>query len=355
MKRHFRQRKVETMDKVKVVLYGVGAVGSLIAKLILEKEGIEIVGAIDVAKKKVGKDLGNVLALDKQLGVKVSDDPDAVLSKAKADIVVHTTTSFLNQTYQQIVKAIEHGANVVSTCEELAYPYLKAPEIAKKLDELAKRHDVTILGTGINPGFIMDTLLIALTGVCQKLETIKMTRVINAAKRRASFQNKIGIGLTVDEFREKIERKAITTHVGLEESISMTANALGWELDTIEVTTDAIRAKSGRVAGLRQLARGIRNKEIITFDLQAYVGAKKEYDSITIEGVPNIHAKISPGIHGDIATVAIVVNSIPKVINAEPGLVTMKDLPVPSAALEDMRTYVKKNEWIMNDASRILY
>lgn len=329
------------MEKIRIILYGVGAIGSRIAKFLLQKEGVKIVGAIDVAKEKVGKDLGDVLALGKRLGVVVSDDPDAMLSRVKADVVVHATTSFLKQAYPQIAKAIEHGVNVVSTCEELSYPL--EPELAKKLDELAKKHGVAVLGTGINPGFIMDTLLIALTGVCQKVETIKMTRVINAARRRASFQKKIGVGLTVDEFKEKTERKVITGHVGLEQSISMTASALGWKLDKIEVETKPVKAKSGQVAGLRQLARGIRRgREAIMLDLQAYVGAEEEYDSITIEGVPSIHGKISPGVHGDLATVAIVVNSIPKVINAEPGLVTMKDLPVPSAALEDMRTYVKK-------------
>ncbi len=329
------------MEKLRLVLYGVGEIGSRIAEFLLEKKGVEIVGAIDVAKDKVGKDLGDVLALDRRLGVAVSDDPDATLSKGKADLVVHATTSFLKQAYSQIAKAIEHRVNVVSTCEELSYPL--EPELAKKLDELAKNYGVTVLGTGVNPGFLMDTLVITLTGVCQKIETIEMTRVINAAKRRGSFQKKIGVGLTVDEFNEKIESKAITTHVGLEQSISMTASALGWKLDRIEVETKAIKAKSGQVAGLRQLARGIRKgKEAIKLDLQAYVGAEEEYDSINIEGVPSIHGKISPGVHGDLATVAIVVNSIPKVMNAEPGLVTMKDLPIPSATLEDMRTYVKK-------------
>lgn len=331
------------MEKIRIILYGVGAVGSRVAKFLLQKEGVKIVGAIDVAKEKVGKDLGDMLAIGRRLGVVVSDDPDAVLSKVKANVVVHATTSFLKQAYPQIAKVIEHGVNVVSTCEELSYPYPREPEIAEKLDELAKKHGVTVLGTGINPGFIMDTLIIALTGVCQTVETIKVTRVINAATRRASFQKKIGVGLTVDEFKEKMERKVITGHVGLEQSISMIASALGWKLDKIEVETKAIKVKPDQVAGLRQLARGIRRgREAITLDLQAYVGAEEEYDSITIVGVPSIQGKISPGVHGDLATVAIVVNSIPKVINVEPGLVTMKDLPVPSAALEDMRTYVKK-------------
>jgi len=204
------------MKKIRIILYGVGAVGSRIAKFLLQKEGVKIVGAIDVAKEKVGKDLGEVLTLGRELGVVVSDDPDAVLSKVKANVMVHATTSFLKQTYPQIAKAIEHGVNVVSTCEELSYPYSREPELAEKLGKLAKKHGVTFLGTGINPGFIMDTLIIALTGVCQKVETIKVTRVINAATRRASLQKKIGVRLTVDDFKEKMERKVITGHVGLE-------------------------------------------------------------------------------------------------------------------------------------------
>lgn len=343
------------MENIRLILYGVGAVGSRIAKFLLQKEGVKIVGAIDIAEDKVGKDLAEVLDGGKQLGVIISDNPDDVLSKIKADIVVHTTTSFLEQTYPQIAKALKHGLNVVSTCEELSYPYVANPELARKLHELAKEHGATVLGTGINPGFLMDTLVITLTGVCQKVEKIEIKRVMNAATRRVPFQKKIGAGLSVEEFKDKMESKIITGHVGLEESISMIADALGWELEEIKVgvvepvvaktrvKSQVIRVEPGEVAGLMQCARGIRaRKEAINLEFQAYIGAEEEYDSITIKGVPNIHQKITPCVHGDLGTVAIIVNSIPKVINAPPGLVTMKDLPAPSAALEDMRTYVKR-------------
>jgi len=343
------------MNKVRVVLYGVGAVGSRIAKFLLEKKGIEIVGAIDVAKDKVGKDLGEVLGIDKRLKVIVSDDVDAVLPNVKADIVVHATSSFLKDVYPQLEEVIAHGVNVVSTCEELSYPYVTNPELAKKLDELAKDHNVTVLGTGINPGFLMDTLVITLTGVCQKVNKIKVTRLMNAGTRRIPFQKKIGAGLTADEFKEKIEKKIITGHVGLEQSIAMIADALGWKLDKIEIDTvepviarkyvesEAIKVKPGQAAGLRQRARGIKEgKEAITLDFQAYIGAEEERDSITIEGEPNINQKISPCVHGDLGTVGIIANSIPKVINAPSGLVTMKELPIPSSTPEDMGKYIKK-------------
>jgi len=192
-----------------------------------------------------------------------------------------------------------------------------------------------------------------LTGVCQKVDGIKVERVMNAATRRVPFQKKVGAGLTVTEFRKKMAAKEITGHVGLEQSIGMVAAALQWNLDKIqvdqvepvvakeEVRSEAIIVKKGQVAGLRQTAHGImKRKDVIRLDFQAYIGAKEEYDAININGVPPVHQRISPCVHGDLATVAMIVNAIPKVINAPPGLLTMKDLPIPSAAVEDMRKYL---------------
>jgi len=337
-----------------VILYGVGAVGSLIAKALLEKQGIKIVGAVDIAEDKLGKDLGEVLELNKKLGVKISKTADSALSKTKADIAVHATSSYLEDTYPQIASIVKKGVNVVSTCEELSYPHLTHPRLAKKLDVLAKKHNVTVLGTGINPGFLMDTLVITLTAACQKIEKIEAVRVMNAATRRLPFQKKIGAGLTVEEFKNKIENKEITGHVGLKQSIAMIADTLKWKLEKIvtepvqpvtakkTVKSPHITVKAGNVAGLRQKAEGVsKGKKLITLDFQAYIGAEEEYDAITILGVPNVKQKIQPCIHGDLGTVAVITNSIPKVINAPAGLLTMKDLPVPSAAVEDMRKYVK--------------
>ena len=344
------------MRKVKVVLYGVGAVGSLTAKYLLQKEGVKIVGAVDIAEDTVGKDLGAVLGLNRKLGVQVSDSVNSVLSKVKADIAVHATSSFLKNTYPQITSVVKHGVNVVSTCEELSYPYNAEPELARKLDTLAKQHNATVLGTGINPGFLMDTLVITLTAVCQRIDRIKAVRLMNAATRRVPFQKKIGAGLTVEEFKQKIKDKQITGHVGLKQSVAMIADALRWELDKIvaepvepviaekPVESESVKVKAGEVAGLRQTAKGIlQGKEVIVLEFQAYLGAEEEYDAVTIEGVPNIKQRIQPCVHGDLGTVAMIVNSIPMVINAPAGLVTMKDLPVPSVALEDMRRYIKTN------------
>jgi len=344
----------EATRALRIVLYGVGAVGGLIARELLRKKGVEIVGVIDIAKEKVGKDLGEVIKAEEHLGVRISNDAETVLSQSNADVVVHSTSSYLKDIYPQIIEIIRHRINVVSTCEELSYPYISDMDLASKIDELAKKHNVTVLGTGVNPGFLMDTLPIVLTGICQEVRKIDVRRVMNAATRRVPFQKKIGAGLTVEEFKDKMERKIITGHVGLKQSIALIADALGWKLQRIDVNTvepviaekyvrsEAIEVEKGRVAGLRQCAYGIKGGEaVITLDFQAYIGAEEEYDSITIDGIPRICEKISPCVHGDLGTVAIIINSIPKVINASPGLKTMKDLPIPSAALEDIRTYVK--------------
>jgi len=345
------------MDKVRVVLCGIGAVGRRIAEFLLTKEGVEIVGAIDVAKDKVGRDLGEVLGIEKKLGVAVSDDADVVLSGAQTDVMVHATTSFLKQVYPQIAKALEHGVNVVSTCEELSYPYFANIDIARKLDELAKKHGATVLGTGVNPGFVMDTLPITLTGACQKVNAIKVTRSLDAANRRVPFQKKIGAGLSPQELKQKLEKREITAHVGLEQSMNLIASALGWELDQVKVAPvepviaerhvaskveGGVTVEPGQVAGLRQSGWAIKEgKRVITLDMHAYMGAD-EYELYTIDGVPPINMKNTPCMHGDLSTVAVIVNSIPKVINAPPGLVTMKDLPILSATPEHMGKYIKK-------------
>jgi len=341
------------LEKIKTVLYGVGAVGGMIARSLLQREGVEVVGVIDTAEDKVGRDLGVVLELGRDVGVLVSKDAASVLSETKPNVVVHATSSYLKDVFPQLEGIVKCGANVVSTCEELSYPYYSEPKLAEELDALAKKHKATVLGTGINPGFLMDTLVITLTAVCQKVEAIRAVRVMNAATRRVPFQKKIGAGLSVEDFRRAITEGCITGHVGLEQSISMIAAALGWKLEEIEVDpvepviaeravrSEAIRVREGYAAGLRQTARGIRDgREVIVLDFQAYVGAEEEYDSVLIKGLPNVNQKISPCVHGDISTVAMIVNSIPKVVNAPPGLFTMKDLPVPSAATGNIFNFI---------------
>jgi 4-hydroxy-tetrahydrodipicolinate reductase len=326
---------------IKTIIYGCGEIGVRIAKLILKKRNIKIVGSVDIDKEKIGRDLGELIKGEK-IGAEIFSTLSNALAETDAQVVLHATSSYLKDTYSQLKEAVEAELNIISTCEELSYPYLKLPEIALDSDQRCKQHGVTVLGTGINPGFLMDTLPIALTGICQDVKKIKVKRIMNAATRRLPFQKKIGAGLSLADFKKKLAGKQITGHVGLSESISLIADALGWKLDGLELgevepilakevyESDLIRIKPGSVAGLRQVACGVKKDErVITLDFQAFIGAKKEYDSIYIEGNPTINEKISPCVHGDIGTVAMVVNSIPLVINAQPGLITMKDLPIP--------------------------
>ena len=344
------------MKNVRVVSYGIGVIGRKLAEHLLTKEGIEIVGAIDINPDLVGKDLGEVLG-KKRMGVKISSDADKVLNETKPDIVCHTTMSYLRQTYDQFAQILGHGVNIVSTCEELGYPYAteEGAEYAEKLDEIAKKHKATLLGTGINPGFLMDTLPIFLTGPCEQVESIYVTRQMNAATRRIPFQKKIGAGMTVAEFRDAIDSGKITGHVGLEQSIQMIADTLGWVLEEIkvdapepvvlghDVASDAIKVPEGRNAGTKQMASGVVNgKPVITMDFRAYIGAPEEFDSVDVAGVPPIHQKISPCVHGDHGTIAMTTNMIPHVINAEPGLKTMADLPIPHATPAHFGKYVKE-------------
>lgn len=344
-------------SEVKVVMLGLGPLGIAIAKGVLDKRGMRIVGAVDVAKDIAGKDLGDVLNVGKQLGVTVTSDAEGLFSKVKADIAIVATKSSVKGVQSELTLCAKYGVNVVSTCEELSYPHYAYPEASSEIDQLAKRHGVTILGTGINPGYLMDALPIVLTGACLRVDRIKVTRMMDSSKRRIPFQKKIGTGLTPQEFQRMIGEKTITGHVGLRESTAMIAEALGWKLDDIkefppesvvaqkQIVTSYTTVKPGCAMGLKSVAHGIKDgKPVIVLEFIAHAGVEDEYDAISIEGVPNVNQKIQGGVHGDIGTVAVILNMIPKVLNARPGLVTMKDLPSPSVLNEDVRVYLRRGD-----------
>lgn len=335
-------------NRLKMISYGVGVLGMRIAKAALERNKLQIVGAIDIDPVKIGKDLGELLEHDKNLGITVTNDTKKLFAKTQPDVVIHTTSSYLIDVYPQLEECIKAKLSVVSTCEELTYPWDKEPDLAKQLDDLAKEYGVTICGTGINPGYLMDTLPLVLTAPCLEVKSIKVTRMMNSAHRRIPFQKKIGTGLTIDEFKRFVAEKTITGHVGLVESGQLIAVGLGWKLDEImeyppepviaeaEITTPYTTVQKGQVAGLKSVAVAKKDgKTVITLEFIAYAGNDPEYDAVSIEGTPNINERIEGGVHGDIGTIAMVLNTIPKVLKAEPGLKTMKDLPLACAALDD--------------------
>lgn len=330
------------MKKVRVVQFGCGPIGCSVIRYARNRPDIEVVGAIDIDAGLVGRDLGEVAGIDDKLGVLISAEADAILSQTKPDVVFLTTSSSLRVVYAEVVKCIEAGANVISTCEELAYPYRKEPQISADIDKKARDKGVTVLATGVNPGFVMDAWPLFMTGVCQQVKQIKAVRVQDASSRRGPFQKKIGAGCTLEEFN-KLVASGTLKHVGLPESIAMIASGLGWELDEItesiepvvaisRVKTDFVTVEPEQAAGVRQVGRGIRARdELITLEFEAYVGAPESYDAVYITGTPNLEVVIKGGTQGDVATAAITVNCVHRVMDAPAGLLTMKDLPIVSA------------------------
>lgn len=325
--------------KYRTVQFGCGPIGCNAVQYSVGRSNIELVGAVDIAPDKAGKDLGKLAGLDNELGITISNNAQALLKSVKPDIVIHTTGSRFNQVYEQLETILKSGVNIVSTCEELSFPYTKQTELAARLDYTARNNNVTVLATGINPGFLMDAWPLFMTGVCKEVKAIKATRIQDASSRRVPFQRKIGAGLTAEEFQKLVDGENLG-HSGLSESISMIAGALGWEIEkiteTIEpvitdrtVSSGYISVPAGKVAGIRQVAYGYRGKEaVISMEFQAYLGAPESYDSVEITGTPNMDVKVKGGTQGDIGTASILLNAIPRVVEAPSGLYTMKDMPI---------------------------
>jgi len=326
--------------RIRAIQYGVGPIGASIARLMREKQAVEIIGAIDSDPAKAGRDLGELAgAADAPWGVTISPDAKEILEKS-ADVVIHSTSSFLPEVMDQLLLCLDAQSCVVSTCEELSYPFRTHPELAAKLDAAAKEMGVALVGTGVNPGFVMDKLVVTLAAVSQRIEHAKALRVVDASKRRLPLQKKIGAGMTVEEFRARV-KEGVIKHVGLPESVAMVADGLHLPVETItetiepkvaagRVQTEYLTVEAGQAAGVHQIARGLDHdgKELVYLELQMYVGAQDPADTISLTGHPNISLVIPDGSHGDIATASVVVNSIPAILDAPAGLRTSRDLPI---------------------------
>jgi hypothetical protein len=333
------------MEKTKVIIYGCGVMGRNVAEALCDKNSFDIVGAVDIDPNLIGKDLGEVFDNPKKLGIVIESDAAPLFSRVNAQAVVLTTTSHLKDVILQITQCAEAGLNIISTCEELSYPWKRSPELAKEIDAVAKENGVTVVGTGINPGYLMDSLPLILTAPCLRVDSIKVTRMMNSARRRIPFQIKVGTSMTPEEFKRNIENGIITGHVGLLESIHMIATGLGWNLERAvelppepmiaanSIETGLGKVEPGNVIGLKSVAFAeISAKKVITLEFYAYAGVEEEYDEVVIDGIPKIHEKILGGVHGDIGTVAMTINTIPKAVEASPGIKLMKDIAAPSCA-----------------------
>jgi 4-hydroxy-tetrahydrodipicolinate reductase len=328
---------------IRVLHIGLGPIGAAVARQIASRKGFRIVGGVDIDPRFAGQDVGEVVELGRPLRVKVTSDIGRTLKATTPDVAVLCTSSSLRKVMPQFLDVLKHRVPIVTTTEEAAYPSKKNRALARRLDEAARKAKVAVLGTGVNPGFTMDALPIALSAVCERVDRVEVWRVQDARIRRLPFQEKIGAGLTPQEFERRVVHGSVR-HVGFAESIQMIADTMGWKLDEVAeeiapkiaeepVHSEFLSVAAGQVCGVLQDGIGYVNGEPrITLRLEAYLGAPDPYDSVLIEGSPRIYSKIHGGVHGDIATASMAVNSIPAVLAAPPGFRTMRDMRLPSFA-----------------------
>jgi 2,4-diaminopentanoate dehydrogenase len=339
-------------DKIRTIHYGVGAIGAEVVRAVLNSPEIEIVGAIDANAAKAGRDLGDAAGIGHALGIPVVYDPEPLLRDTYADVVVHCTGSSLTEVYPQLMSMVSAEKSVISSCEELAFPWVRFPEISEKLDRRAKEAGVRVLGTGVNPGFVMDILPMILASVSQQVKAIRVERIVDVSTRRIQLQRKAGIGLSPSGFQQAANAGAVG-HVGLRESVLMIADTFGWRLDDLSETLEPVIARErkkteffsvekGYALGLRQSARALlSSQEAIRLDLEMTLGARDPHDLIEIDGRPPVRAVIKGGIQGDLATASIMANCLPPMMRSRmTGLLTMRDLP----ALPYFRAHSQQRE-----------
>ncbi|MBP5468161.1 MAG: NADP-binding protein [Candidatus Riflebacteria bacterium] len=337
------------MNKIRVAMWGFGAMGSGMVRLMLQKSGLEVVGVIDQRKEVVGKDIGEVLELGKKTGIVVTDKPEEVLKKDKVDVCLQAIHSFTKKIFPSLKTIIESGINAISIAEEMSCPAAQEPELAKQIDELARKHNVTVLGTGINPGFVLDQMVINLTGACLNVKHIEASRINDLSPFGKTVMETQGVGTTPEAFYAGLKDGSIVGHIGFPESITMISDALGLGVDKIEQTrepiisnthreTPVVKVEPGMVAGCRHIAVGYsKGVEVIKLIHPQQIHPEVEKvdtgDYIKITGDPNISLSIKPEIPGGKGTMAAAVNMIPLVFRANPGLKRMSDMPIPACLM----------------------
>ncbi len=328
-------------QKIRVIQFGLGNMGSMMARICLEKKDLEIVAAIDRKPENAGKDLGTVLGLKKKTGILVSNNPSEVFRRVKADIMLHAAVSYVPKVWEQIKGAVLQGISVITIAEEMGYPFMKYPEICKEMDNTARAHDARILGSGINPGFAMEMMPLFISGICRNVTGVKVTRVIDFSPFGPAIQKNIGIGMDAKEFRAGVKAGKLPLHIGLPETLALLAYGLQWKIDKIEETREPILAKkpinvpgymkiqTGKVSGFNHRCFGYqKGKKTIILEELGRVDPRETYqNTIILEGDPKIVETINVP-PGNITTTSHAVNLIPVVLGAEAGLKTMFDLRV---------------------------
>ncbi|MDC0708851.1 dihydrodipicolinate reductase [Stigmatella sp. ncwal1] len=322
---------------VPVVVMGLGFIGQEIARAALASSEVELIGAVDTHASLAGRPLSDVLG-QPAAKLKVSDSLEKALGRRKGGVLLHATGSRLPHIMDQLLEALKLGVPVVSTCEELAFPFLKHPELAEKLDQAAQEAGVAVLGTGVNPGFLMDRLVATVGQACGPVRKVAVTRVVDARTRREALQRKVGAGLSEEEFFELVDKEQLG-HVGLLESAALCALGLGLDCDDYEeevapvfaeedISGGAFPVRQGRVAGMFQSVVGFEEgQERVRLELTIAVGAEDPKDRIEIDADPRLVVEIPGGVAGDRATAHTLVNAAPRLTAAEAGLLTVLELP----------------------------
>ncbi len=334
------------MEKICVLQWGFGAMGSGMTRLMLKKNSVEVVGAIDSYSEYHGKDIGDILETGntKSFVYRSFEEAKEKISE-RPDVVLLATDSFTKNVYDDICKILDEKINVITIAEEMAFPHAAEPELADKINRKAEENGVTVLGTGINPGFVLDALVIMMTGVSHDIEYIEASRINDLSPFGPTVMKTQGVGTTPDEFRKGIESGDIVGHIGFPESIHMIAKALNIELDEVRQErepiisnvyreTKYVKVEKGMVAGCRHIGYGIRDGKTVIKMIhpQQVLPELEEIDTgdyITIKGNPPINLSVKPEIPGGIGTMGMAVNMLHIVNNAEAGLKTMADLPLP--------------------------
>lgn len=346
-------------ENVKVAIWGFGAMGGGMAEVLLRKKGVDIVGVCDIHPDRVGKSMFEVLGVPKgdRPEVVIKNDILQVISKKSADVVLLCTDSFTRKTFDKIKLIVELGINVVSTAEEMSYPKAQEPELTAEMDKLAKANGVSILGTGINPGLMMDLLAILMTGACTDVEFVRCERVNSLSPFGPAVMEEQGVGISLEKFNQLSAEGHLAGHVGFNESINMICDAIGWKLDkpvdqtmapivsNVHRKTKYAEVQPGDVAGCTMKGYGhvggkLAVEMIHPQQIEPELEGTDTGDYVVIKGTPNVNLSNKPEIPGGIGTIAMCINMIPHVINARPGLHTMIDLPVPRAIMGDMRELI---------------
>ena len=336
----------------RVLVWGLGAMGSGVARNIVKKEELRLVGAVEKDPERIGKDLGEYLGGEKTGRIVYSDIEKAIV-ETRPDIVVIATNSFVEEVLPKIEAAARHHVDILTIAEEMAFPFVSHPEKSEILENIAWRYGVSILGTGINPGFVLDLLIIAMTGACLKVDRIEARRINDLSPFGKTVMETQGVGTSPEEFRKGIEKGDIVGHIGFQQSIAMIGNALGWEIDRIEESREPIisnterktsvaHVKPGMVAGCKHVGRGYCGEKLMIElvhpqQILPETEGVETGDYIDIYGDPEIHLSIKPEISGGKGTIALATNMIPAVIEAAPGLIEMSELPIPRCLLDEIK------------------